>query len=140
MTDDLALAEERLRAVLTARAADIPAKDLHDRVVRRARRRRITVVAVSAIAVAAVAADVPAALAAVRSDPAPPPDPTARPVPAPYQPGSITRACAQLNTQGMARRSSIRSDLVRLAGREPILSPAISAIGVIWRKKARLPR
>src|SRR6185437_12898692 len=84
MTDDLALAEERLRAVLTARAADIPAKDLHDRVVRRARRRRITVVAVSAIAVAAVAAGVPAALAAVRSDPAPPPDPTARPVPAPY--------------------------------------------------------
>ena len=91
MTDDLALAEERLRAVLTARAADIPAKDLHDRVLRRARRRRITVVAVSAIAVAVVAAGVPAALAAVRSDPAPPPDPTAKPVPAPYR-------CARLTT------------------------------------------
>ena len=63
----------------------------------------------------------------------------AAPLPTPYQPGSITRACAQLNTQGMARRSSIRSDLVRLAGREPILSSAISAIGVIWRKKARKP-
>jgi hypothetical protein len=91
MTDDLALAEERLRAVLTARAADIPAKDLHDRVLRRARRRRITVVAVSAIAVAVVAAGVPAALAAVRSDPAPPPDPTAKPIPAPYR-------CARLTT------------------------------------------
>ena len=63
----------------------------------------------------------------------------AAPAPTPYQPGSITRACAQLNTQGMARRSSIRSDLVRLAGREPILRSAISAIGVIWRKKVRKP-
>ena len=59
--------------------------------------------------------------------------------PTPYQPGSMTRACAQLNTQGMARRSSMRSDLVRLAGREPILSSAISAIGVICRKKVLEP-
>ena len=29
--------------------------------------------------------------------------------PKPYQPGSISRHCAQPNTQGMARRSSIRS-------------------------------
>ncbi len=43
--------------------------------------------------------------------------------PTPYQPGSITRACAQLNTQGIARRSSIASDFLRLAGREPILRP-----------------
>ena len=49
--------------------------------------------------------------------------------PTPYQPGSMIRACAQENTQGIARRSSIRSDLVRLAGREPILSPAISGSG-----------
>ena len=85
MTDDLASTEERLRAVLTARAADIPAKDLHDRVVRRARRRRITIVAASAAAVALVAAGVPTARAAVRSDAAPPPDPTARPIPAQYR-------------------------------------------------------
>src|SRR5690606_29544640 len=57
--------------------------------------------------------------------------------PVPYQPGSIVRACAQLNTQGIARRSSIALDLVRLDGREPILSVAISAIGVIARKKSR---
>jgi hypothetical protein len=37
----------------------------------------------------------------------------------------------------MARRSSIASDLVRLAGRNPIFSVAISAIGVIARKKLR---
>ena len=85
MTDDLTLAEERLRAVLTARAADIPAKDLHDRVVRRARRRRIVVVAAAATAVAVVAAGVPIAFAAVHSDAAPPPDPTARPIPAQYR-------------------------------------------------------
>ena len=59
--------------------------------------------------------------------------------PTPYQPGSITRACAQLNTQGIARRSSIASDFLRDAGREPILSPAISAIGVAWRKKLVKP-
>jgi glycosyltransferase involved in cell wall biosynthesis len=43
MTDDLARAEERLRAVLTTRAADIPAKDLYAGVVRRARRFRLVV-------------------------------------------------------------------------------------------------
>jgi len=41
-------------------------------------------------------------------------------LPNPYQPGSISRHWAQLNTQGMARRSSMRSDLVREAGREPV--------------------
>ena len=59
--------------------------------------------------------------------------------PAPYQPGSMIRACAQLNTQGMARKSSIASDVVRDAGREPILSSAISVIGVAARKKALKP-
>ena len=44
--------------------------------------------------------------------------------------------CAQLNTQGIARRSSIAVDLVRLDGRDPIFSVAISAIGVIARKKS----
>lgn len=85
MTDDLAPAEEQLRAVLMTRAADIPAKDLHDGVVRRARRRRITVVAASATAVAVVAAGVPTALAAVRSDAPPPPVPATRPIPAQYR-------------------------------------------------------
>ena len=47
----------------------------------------------------------------------------ARAWPTPYQPGSMIRACDQQKTQGIARRSSIRSDFVRLAGREPILSP-----------------
>jgi hypothetical protein len=56
--------------------------------------------------------------------------------PVPYQPGSIARACAQLNTHGIARRSSIALDLVRLDGRDPIFSVAISAIGVIARKKS----
>ena len=59
--------------------------------------------------------------------------------PAPYHPGNITRACAQLNTQGMARKSSMRSDLVRDAGRDPIFSSAISVSGVIWRKKVLKP-
>lgn len=85
MTDDLARAEERLRTVLTTRAADIPPIDLHDGVVRRARRRRIAVVAASATAVAVVAAGVPTALAAVDSKPAPAPDPAARPIPQQYR-------------------------------------------------------
>ena len=54
--------------------------------------------------------------------------------PKPNQPGSMTRACDQENTQGMARRSSILGDLVREAGRLPILRSAISRSGVAWRK------
>src|SRR3546814_16448409 len=50
--------------------------------------------------------------------------------PTPYQPGSMIRACAQLNTQGMARRSSMRVDFVREAGRRPIFRPDISRMGV----------
>jgi hypothetical protein len=46
--------------------------------------------------------------------------------PKPYQPGSITRHCAQENTHGIARRSSIACDFLREAGREPMLSSAIS--------------
>ena len=42
-------------------------------------------------------------------------------VPKPYQPGSIRRHCAQLNTQGMARRSSMPCRFERDAGRLPIL-------------------
>ena len=59
--------------------------------------------------------------------------------PTPYQPGNMTRAWAQLNTQGMARRSSIRSELVRDAGREPIFRSAISLSGVICRKNRGKP-
>ena len=54
--------------------------------------------------------------------------------PKPYQPGSISRHWPQLNTHGIARRSSIRVDAVRDAGRLPMLSSAISAIGVDARK------
>src|SRR5271169_401799 len=59
--------------------------------------------------------------------------------PTPYHPGSITRACAQLNTQGIARRSSIRCELERDAGRDPILRSEISSDGVICRKKLENP-
>jgi hypothetical protein len=55
-------------------------------------------------------------------------------VPKPYQPGSITRHCAQLNTQGMARRSSMPCFFERDAGRLPILRLAISSSTVDSRK------
>ena len=42
--------------------------------------------------------------------------------PTPYQPGSISRHWLQLNTHGIARRSSMRVDAVRDAGRLPMLS------------------
>ena len=51
--------------------------------------------------------------------------------PDPYQPGSISRHCVQPNTHGIARRSSIRPEPVRDAGRLPTLSDEISPIGVI---------
>ena len=54
-------------------------------------------------------------------------------VPAPYQPGSMIRAWLHENTHGMARRSSIRSEAVRDAGRLPILRAASSWIGVTAR-------
>ena len=54
--------------------------------------------------------------------------------PTPNQPGSITRDCDQENTQGMARRSSIRLDAVREAGRLPMFRSAISETGVAaWK-------
>ena len=55
-------------------------------------------------------------------------------LPKPYQPGSISRHCAQLNTQGIARRSSMRSDGLRDAGRLPMFSSAISPIASTARK------
>ena len=55
-------------------------------------------------------------------------------VPNPYQPGSIRRHCDQLKTQGMARRSSMRAEPVREAGRLPILRLAISPMTVDSRK------
>ncbi len=54
--------------------------------------------------------------------------------PKPYQPGSVRRHCAQLNTQGMARRSSMPRWLERDAGRLPILRVAISSSTVDSRK------
>ena len=55
-------------------------------------------------------------------------------LPNPYQPGSISRHCAQLNTQGMARRSSISRVFLREAGRLPIFKVAISVITVEAQK------
>src|SRR5262245_55615572 len=54
--------------------------------------------------------------------------------PNPYQPGKSSRHCAQENTQGMARKSSMRVDFVREAGRLPILRLAISPITVDSQK------
>src|SRR5215470_10522114 len=59
--------------------------------------------------------------------------------PKPYQPGSINRHWAQLNTQGIARRSSILFEDVREAGRLPMLSLAISPITVDSRKYRSKP-
>src|SRR5271157_2390722 len=58
-------------------------------------------------------------------------------VPNPYQPGKATRACPHENPQGMARRSSMRWVARREAGREPMFSSAISAIGVAAKKNSR---
>src|SRR6266516_4237672 len=54
--------------------------------------------------------------------------------PKPYQPGSMRRHCAQLNTHGIARRSSIRDEGLREAGRLPMFKFAISPITVDSRK------
>jgi len=47
--------------------------------------------------------------------------------------GSIT-AMRQEKTQGIARRSAMRLETVREAGREPIFRSASSITGVDWRK------
>jgi hypothetical protein len=54
--------------------------------------------------------------------------------PKPNQPGSVSRHWPQLKPQGMARRSSIFWLALREAGREPMLSSAISRIGVALKK------
>jgi hypothetical protein len=54
--------------------------------------------------------------------------------PKPYHPGSIRRHCAQPNTQGMARRSSMRREFVREAGRLPMFRLAISPMTVNSQK------
>ena len=48
----------------------------------------------------------------------------------PYQPGSMIRACDQLNTHGIARRSAIELPALRDGGRLPMLSSPSSLIGV----------
>jgi hypothetical protein len=60
-------------------------------------------------------------------------------LPNPYQPGNVRRHWPQLKLQGMARRSSIRCDDFREAGREPMLSCAISRIGVESKKYSVKP-
>ena len=56
------------------------------------------------------------------------------PRPKPYQPGRATRHWPQLKLHGIARRSSIARLALRDAGREPMLSSAISRIGVALKK------
>ena len=72
----------------------------------------------------------------LRSSP-PTHDSSAEPVP--YQPGSMIRACDQLNTHGMARRSPIVSPALRDGGRLPMLSSASSPIGVAARNHSTKP-
>ena len=60
-------------------------------------------------------------------------------LPKPNQPGSMTRHCDQLKTQGMARRSSIAVLFLREAGRLPMLSAAISLITVDSQKYCSKP-
>src|SRR6516225_2705757 len=50
--------------------------------------------------------------------------------PKPNQPGSMRRHCAQENTQGIARRSSMAVVFLREAGRDPMLRLAISVMTV----------
>src|SRR3954447_22118657 len=52
----------------------------------------------------------------------------------PYQPGSIRRHCAQLKTQGIARKSWTRRVFLREAGRLPMFSVAISEMTVEAQK------
>ena len=54
--------------------------------------------------------------------------------PKPHQPGSATRHWPQLKLHGIARRSSMARVALRDAGREPMLSSAISRIGVALKK------
>ena len=59
--------------------------------------------------------------------------------PMPNQPGKATRHCPHENPQGMARKSSMRRVDLREAGREPMLSSAISRIGVAAKKYSVKP-
>ena len=59
--------------------------------------------------------------------------------PAPYHPGNRMRHWLQLNTHGIARRSSMRSDAVREAGRLPTVIELISRTGVMARKRVTKP-
>ena len=55
-------------------------------------------------------------------------------LPKPYHPGSMSRHWAQLNTHGMALRSSIFRVFLRDAGRLPMLSVEISLMTVEAQK------
>jgi ribosomal protein S14 len=55
-------------------------------------------------------------------------------LPKPYQPGSIKRHCAQENTHGIARRSSMARVFLREAGRLPMFSVEISLMTVDSQK------
>jgi hypothetical protein len=51
----------------------------------------------------------------------------------------MIRACDQLNTHGMARRSAIESPDLRDGGRLPMFSSASSLIGVAARNHSTNP-
>src|SRR5688500_2010826 len=55
-------------------------------------------------------------------------------LPKPYQPGSSSRHWHHESLEGVDSRSAMRRLVLREAGREPILSSAISAIGVAEKK------
>ena len=60
----------------------------------------------------------------------------ARPVPAPYQPGSMWRGCVHANTHGTARTESSDAGSDRCTGREPICMRSITSMGVTARKNS----
>ena len=60
-------------------------------------------------------------------------------VPTPNQPGNISRHWLQLNTHGIARRSSMRPELVRDAGRDPMFIVDSSTTGVMARNQSAKP-
>lgn len=85
MNDETTRAEEALRTLLAARAADVPPVDLHAAVVTEARQRRALLGA--AVTAVLVLTGVPAALATTDSDTVPAlPAATPTPAPAPYCP------------------------------------------------------
>ena len=61
--------------------------------------------------------------------------PRLRPLPNPYQPGSMCRLCVQANTQGIgAQRFDALAARRRTAGRDPMCMRSMTSSGVAARK------